>query len=607
MRATKLKKFELMTRKVATVLFILLAITVILTGCSSKDTENGVVVKDASEFYSALQNKVRLILVDDLTFAEDTVVQLNYSLTIRGNGEKATIRNAHFDVVGPNVAGETNAITFENLVLDGGYHEQPAGADKTFEEAFGSERENLRCINANWGYADLKLSGVEITGYASVEGSAIYIGNEFREGAQTLVIDDCDFYGNVARNGTVKVFNDKLTTTMQNSRFHNNTAGAAGGFVISNGKKTIENCDVYDNVYYAFADLGYEERGGGVYLGGVNATMTDCVIKNNETKRGGGLAVTSAYSGNGDLLIKNCRIENNRAESGGAVFIDSLQGQPINFIGCEFYGNTATSKGSVLYAQPYAYWTKKYNGGQVNILFSTVANNTAPDTGTFGFYESDGLLGYIVLRGCLVIGDDAYETSPSSYNYIATAAEALSSGAITDLNIAKSESLQAVKGSEADIVVPVSAYKNWHSTFAEAKKDASIGQYLVSSVEKQVNIVVVVVPVVVGVAVIAGAVVLLLVVKKKRSQKAEEPQQAVEEQAEEQPSAPVLSEKDKLATLTEREYRIVALTLAGKTREQIAEELRFSVGTIKFDLMNIYRKLECASRTDLIIRYKDFF
>ena len=68
-----------------------------------------------------------------------------------------------------------------------------------------------------------------------------------------------------------------------------------------------------------------------------------------------------------------------------------------------------------------------------------------------------------------------------------------------------------------------------------------------------------------------------------------------------------MTEKERIDTLTEREYKIVALTLSGKTREQIAEELHFSVGTIKFDLMNIYRKLTCSSRTDLILRYKDYF
>lgn len=601
-----------MTKRIAAAILLILVISVLFAGCANEKERDGVVARDTSEFYSAIQNKETVILVDDLTFEEDSVLQINYGLTIRGNGKKATIKNAHFKIISPNVAGETNSITFENLVLDGGYHEQPAGTDRTFEEVFGSEREDKRCITADWGYTDLDLRNVEIKGYASIEGSALYIGNKFRDGEQTLLIENCDFHDNVAKHGTVKVFNDKLTTKIENSHFYHNTVGAAGGFVISNGKAEIKNCNINDNAFYPFADLGSEDRGGGVYIGGVDLDMADCVITGNETKYGGGLALTSAFAGNGSMLIKNCRIENNRAEDGGAVFIDSLQGQPIDFVGCEFYGNTATNKGSILYTQPYAYWTKKYNGGQINLLFSKAANNTAPDRGTFGFYEADGLLGYIVLRGCMVIGDDEYETSPSAYNYIATATEALDSGAVNDLNIADGESVYAVKGSDADIYVPANVYQSWHSAFAGATQSCAIGEYNEIPAKPQINLTLVIVLVVICAALSASFVVLFVVFRKKRKTnvKAPEAQETgaeTSETEEQQPVAPVMTEKERIDTLTEREYKIVALTLSGKTREQIAEELHFSVGTIKFDLMNIYRKLACSSRTDLILRYKDYF
>lgn len=601
-----------MAKRIAAALILVIALPVLFVGCASNKEQQGVVVRDAAEFYSALRNKENLILADDLTFDEDTVIQINYGLTIIGNGKKATIGNAHFKIIGPNVAGETNAVTFENIILDGGCYEEPAGTDKTFEEVFGGEREENRCITADWGYTNLVLKNVEIKGYASIEGSALYFGNKFRDGEQTLLIENCEFYGNAAKHGTVKVFNDKLTTKIVNSNFYHNTVGAAGGFVISNGKAEIKNCNINDNAFYPFADLGSEDRGGGVYIGGVDLDMADCVITGNETKYGGGLALTSAFAGNGSMLIKNCRIENNRAEDGGAVFIDSLQGQPIDFIGCEFYGNTATNKGSILYTQPYAYWTKKYNGGQIDLLFSKAANNTAPDRGTFGFYEADGLLGYIVLHGCMIIGDDEYETSPSAYNYIATATEALDSGAVNDLNIADGESVYAVKGRGADISVPASVYRSWHSAFAGATQICAIGEYNEIPAKPQINVTLTIVLCVIGAVLLAAIVILATALAKKRkanvaATETQEAEAETPETEERQPAAPVMTEKDRLATLTEREYRIVALTLSGKTREQIAEELRFSVGTIKFDLMNIYRKLACSSRTDLIIRYKDFF
>ncbi len=620
-----------MAKKTAAIILLAIVMSILFAGCQSGQRSDGVTVRDAEEFFSAIQNKETIIYCEDLTFEENTAIQINYGLTICGKDKKAIIKNACFNIVSPNTSDGQMSVRFENVVLDGGVGMPAAEQDKTFEEVFGSEREDKRCITADWGYTYLTLKNVEITGYASVEGSALFMGNTFRAEEQTLTIENCDFHGNVARNGTIKVFNDKLTTKISNSRFYENTVGAAGGFVISNGKATVDNCKIYNNAYYAFDDLGFEERGGGVYFGGGDVEMTDCLIKNNETIRGGGLAVSSAFSGNGNMLIKRCRIENNRAKYGGAVFVTSLQGQPIDFIGCEFYGNTATGKGSILYTLPYAHWTKKYKGGQVNVLFSSAANNTATDDGTFGFYEAEGLVGYIVLKGCLIVDDAAYSSGEKSYNYIATATAALNDGAINDLNIAENERLQAVKGSDADIVVPAGDYEKWNGQFAGATADCHIGEYVEPQETAQINdhlLTIVIISVCAGLLA-AGAI--CVVVLRKRTQKAkaataendgetaDESTAIKEATIEDDGAKPVQDEENKpatqvgtseealLATWTEREYKIVALTLAGKTREQIAAELRFSVGTIKFDLTDIYRKLNCSSRTDLIIRYKDFF
>ena len=599
-----------MGKKIILVFLLALILSALLIGCSGKQEEPaGVKVSTAEEFYAAIQNKETILRVDDLTFTEDTKIQLNYGLTIIGNDKKATIKNAHFNIIAPNTAGDTIAVNFENIVFDGGFHTAlPQAQDKSFEDIFGDEREDKRCINADWGYVDLSLTNCEITGYAAVDGSAVHIGNKFRDGEQTFHLKNCRIYGNIARNGVVKVYNDKLTTEMSGCSFTENTAGAAAGFVISNGKSAIENCKIENNAFYPFADLGFEERGGGAFLGGIDGTMKDCVIRNNETVSGGGLAITSAYSGNGTVLIRNCRIENNKAKNGGAVFIDSLQGQPIDMIGCEFYGNTATEKGSILYAEPYAYWTKKHNGGQINLLFCSAVNNTAMDKGTFGFYEADGLLGYIVLRGCLMLDESAYAPD-GNYNYVATAGKALADGTVASVNVSGNGSLKAAKDSAADIVVPARVYRGWHSVFAKATTDNAIGGYLYVQEKEPIGKIPVIPVAVAAVAVLLAAAVCIIIMVKKKSAKQVEPQEPSEENGEVSPSPPikVLTEQERIALLTERERMIIRLTLDGKTREEIAAELRFSVGTIKFDLSDIYRKLDCSSRTDLIIRYKDFF
>lgn len=591
-----------MIKKIMPFVLLVSLLSVPFTGCSNKQKQDGVVVSNASEFYDALQRKEKTILCDDFAFSEDTVIEINYGVTISSHGNKSTIKNAHFNILGPNVAGESVDVFFNNIILDGNYYILPTGTDKTFEDIYGEERENKRCITVDWGYANLCLNKTEITGYASIDGSALYFGNKFRDGESRLSIENSDFYGNITRNGTIKIFNDKLVSTITNSRFYNNTVGAAGGFVVSNGRATIKNCQIYDNTHYPFADLGFEERGGGAYLGGNNIVMSNCVIRNNETINGGGLGVSSAYSGNGSVLIKNCRFENNRAKDGGAVFVTSLQGQPIDFIGCEFYGNTASNEGAIFYTLPYAHWTKKYNGGQINLFFCSTANNSADDTNTFSFYKADDLLGYIVLKGCLVIDDVAYQSGDKAYNYIASASEALNSGTINDLNITGNKKLQAVKGSEADIVVPVNEYQNWHSTFVDATQECKAGTYIEShSRQLGSRLALILTSSIVGMLLVLTLVVLMILHRKKA------PQDLGKKKEVATTYEPIMDEKNRIATLTEREYKIVSLTMAGRTRAEIAKELSFSVGTIKVDLSDIYRKLDCSSRTDLIIRYKDFF
>ena len=182
-----------MARKAVSAFLLALVLLASFLGCSGKQKKTeGATVETAEEFYAAVRNKETVIRVKDLTFAEDTKIELNYSLTLVGDGGKATVRNAHFNVIAPNTAGDTIEVRFENIVFDGGVHDAlPEPQGKTFEEIFGGERDDLRCINADWGYADLSLENCEITGYAAVDGCAVHVGNKFRDGEQTLRLKYC--------------------------------------------------------------------------------------------------------------------------------------------------------------------------------------------------------------------------------------------------------------------------------------------------------------------------------------------------------------------------------------------------------------------------------
>lgn len=54
------------------------------------------------------------------------------------------------------------------------------------------------------------------------------------------------------------------------------------------------------------------------------------------------------------------------------------------------------------------------------------------------------------------------------------------------------------------------------------------------------------------------------------------------------------------ASITDREYEILALICEGKTNQQMAERLYLSINTIKYHIKHLYDKLQVGSRTQLM-------
>jgi len=57
--------------------------------------------------------------------------------------------------------------------------------------------------------------------------------------------------------------------------------------------------------------------------------------------------------------------------------------------------------------------------------------------------------------------------------------------------------------------------------------------------------------------------------------------------------------------LTERELEIMQLIAEGNTNQQIAEQLVFAVGTVKWYVSQIFSKLHVANRTQAIARARE--
>lgn len=63
--------------------------------------------------------------------------------------------------------------------------------------------------------------------------------------------------------------------------------------------------------------------------------------------------------------------------------------------------------------------------------------------------------------------------------------------------------------------------------------------------------------------------------------------------------------KHLLAPLTEREFEVIRLMYAGKTNQQIADELYIAMNTLKKHINNAYFKLDVSSRTTAVAQLRE--
>ena len=577
----------------------------LLVSCKpiSSKKKNGTSVDTVEEFKQALASGTKSILTGNIDFNHESII-LNHDVTINSKDENAELKNVYFTLSGPTVVGEKIDVSFSNIVFDGTFNGSSVNltSPTNFEDVFGSDRDDKRCITGNNGYFSLNLDNCVIKNYASEVGPAIYVGNNVnRDDTKAVSISNCKFYNNYSAYDTIQLSNEKLVAHVAGSEFYSNYAYKAAGFSITNGAATIDKVNVHDNVFIPYEDYKSDPQkaGGGVFLGGLEMKMTNSYIVNNETTYGGGLAVSTSYAGNKNIIFDNVTIKNNKATYGGGIVVFSLFGQLATFVDCEILNNKAET-GSALYTEVYARWVKANNGGLVQFFFTTFGLNTANDNNTFKFYNADqtkGDLGSISLKGCFVIGNDSYESPSDYYNYIATKEQALLDGVISESSLNEIETgLIPNKKSKADISLKPEIFKGWSNIFENEKNSRKIGKSSRKIGDFQVKVTIIIV----GSLLIVGSLTIsiLLALRKRKANKVVTKQVPIE-------TVELDKREEYLATLTEREKQVFSLMLELKKRKQVADELNYSENTIKKDLTSIYSKLHVSDKYEMLSKYKD--
>ena len=556
---------------------------------------------------NALNKQTKDIVVGDIDL-EGKRISLNYDVSISSNDKSSTIKNGYVSILGPNSSGNSISITINNIHFDGGFDKSVFDLNQSlsFEEIFGSSRENNKCIDGSFGYYNLTLNDCLISNYASSYGAAIFVDNSLFGDDKVITLNNCKFFNNVSEFNTLHFGNNKQIISMSNCEFYSNYAYKGAGFNIANGSSIIDKVNVHDNIFvpYDADQKNYQMCGGGAFVGGSNVKMTNSYFTNNESIWGGGLAVTSAMMGTNNVILENIVVKNNKAKYGGGLYIASLSGQPITFINSEVLLNKS-ELGGPIFTEVYAKHSKMNNGGLVEFFFSTFGMNSSNDKGAYSFYNEEttkGELGSISLKGCFSIGEDTYPINENDFNYIATKDQALLDGVISSssLDNIDKDGLYPLKGSKADIKVKSDIYKEWSPFLNEYKKTLSIGKNESLKESNQLNLVPFIIAGSVGLVLIV-VIALLIVKNKKRATPVVQTAAPEGESSEET----IDRRKEYFDSLTDREKTIVRLMIACKKRKEIADELNYSENTIKKDLTSIYSKLHVNDKFELMSQYKD--
>ncbi|MFL5327466.1 MAG: beta strand repeat-containing protein [Gemmataceae bacterium] len=206
-------------------------------------------------------------------------------------------------------------------------------------------------------------STISISGFKLTGGNAPGPGGAIRATtALTLMLNDALITGNTASSSGGGVY---LTTSGRlfatNSMISNNVASILGGAMSFPGAATFA---MSDSTVSGNQNLGgVTSGGGGVYMSGGLATISNSTFSDNRSNMGGGGAV---YFNSVTSVLSGCSFSNNSAggTSGGAF----RGGRTISL--CQFTGNSAVLSGGAI-----------LSASATTIALSTFTNNSAMSDG----------------------------------------------------------------------------------------------------------------------------------------------------------------------------------------------------------------------------------
>ncbi len=251
-----------------------------------------------------------------------------------------------------------------------------------------SDEPRAGALSLGIGAAPSVLTRVTITGNSvkSTTGAVDALGGGINNVSTSVTIVDSTISGNSAsspRNGEAAGILNSGTLVLNDVDLHDNqaTGGAAfaggienaGGTVIMNGGSLVNNCAAVDTATCTSRTTASGAEGGGLLnsrcvseactpLGVGVVTMNGVLAQQNFAETNGG--VISNHNG-GTVTLNGVRFFTNKAGSGGAIY-NQDSASTVSLTGSTIDANFAVDQGGGI-----------YNGGHLNVGYSTISNNTS--------------------------------------------------------------------------------------------------------------------------------------------------------------------------------------------------------------------------------------
>jgi len=352
----------------------------------------------ATSFGGAILNDTQIDNITNSTFSGNSAT--NDGGAIRNSGTIDEITNSTFSGNSANSEGGaifnvgfidniTNSTFNGNSALDGGAIFNVGFIENITNSTFSGNSADFGGAILNDGTGTID----EITNSTFSGNDASFGGAILNDVTGTIdEITNSTFSGNSADVSGGAISNDGTVTAITNSTFSGNSAVAQGGAIAN-----FDTITAITNSTFSGNSAGFSS--GAIFNGGTITAITNSTFSGNSANLSGGAIANS------DTIteITNSTFSGNSADvSGGAIFnSDTI----IEITNSTFSGNSAALFGGAI-----------FNSGDMNISFTTIANNEADEGG--GIFEVGAAS--INIRNSIVAFNTATTSGPNCNGDIAT-------------------------------------------------------------------------------------------------------------------------------------------------------------------------------------------